>query len=105
MHSKEKPYRCTFIIPPGREEDRGEFGFKRKPSEPVQEGGEGDGRECGARFSTNQHLKRHVESHLKTFPYIVSWSIGAHSYDAHHQILVEAKSIKQLCYKYILTAP
>ncbi|KAF8545181.1 hypothetical protein BDD12DRAFT_771398 [Trichophaea hybrida] len=72
MHSKEKPYRCAFLIPPGKEDDRGEFGFKRKASEPAEgfEDNEDGMKECGARFSTNQHLKRHVESHLKTFPYI-----------------------------------
>ncbi|KAL7269982.1 hypothetical protein RUND412_007326 [Rhizina undulata] len=80
MHLKDKPYRCTFIVIPGTEDDRGQFGFKRKASEPAvddKEDGEGEGvgeekapRECGARFSTNQHLKRHLESHLKTFPYI-----------------------------------
>ncbi|KAI5847547.1 hypothetical protein BZA05DRAFT_405174 [Tricharina praecox] len=68
MHIKTKPYRCTFLIPPGREDDRGEFGFKRKASEPAE--GPNGMRECGASFSTNQHLKRHVDSHLKTFPYI-----------------------------------
>jgi general transcription factor IIIA len=85
MHSKEKPYRCTFLIPPGKEDDRGEFGFKRKASEPAEgvENSEGGMRECGARFSTSQHLKRHVESHLKTFPYIVSSSelIASELYD------------------------
>ncbi|KAI5812280.1 hypothetical protein BZA77DRAFT_390804 [Pyronema omphalodes] len=73
MHTKEKPYRCNFLIPPGKEDDRGEFGFKRKPSEPAEPAEDADAagmKECGARFSTNQHLKRHVESHLKTFPYI-----------------------------------
>ena len=74
MHIKAKPYRCTFLIPPGKGDDRGEFGFKRKASEPTEGPGEDGGmRECGASFSTNQHLKRHVDSHLKTFPYIVGY--------------------------------
>ncbi|KAA8895652.1 hypothetical protein FN846DRAFT_968651 [Sphaerosporella brunnea] len=72
IHVKIKPYKCTFQIPMGQEDNRGEFGFKRKASEPA-EGGEDEEtgmKECGASFPTNQHLKRHIESHLKTFPYI-----------------------------------
>lgn len=74
MHHKSKTYRCTFLIPAGQEEDRGRFGFKRKASEPPNGPDEGGMIECGAGFTTNQHLKRHVESHLKTYPYTVSYN-------------------------------
>ncbi|PWW77302.1 hypothetical protein C7212DRAFT_278561 [Tuber magnatum] len=67
-HLQDKRYVCTFVIPEGEEDKLGNFGFKRVAGE----GGEvvGGGRVCGAKFTTNQHLKRHLESHQKTFPHV-----------------------------------
>ncbi|KAI5795674.1 hypothetical protein EDC01DRAFT_653141 [Geopyxis carbonaria] len=67
-HSKDKAHICNFLIPIGKEDDLGVFGFKRKASEGL-EGPDGQ-RVCGVGFTTNQHLKRHMDSHLKTYPYI-----------------------------------
>lgn len=86
------------MIAPGTEGDRGVFGFKRKPSEPGRTlGGETDGgedgevlRECGARFSTNQHLKRHMESHMKTFPHIVSYLRSALAESFHTRLILSS---------------
>ncbi|RPB03979.1 hypothetical protein L873DRAFT_1730438 [Choiromyces venosus 120613-1] len=67
-HLQDKRYVCTFVIPEGEEDQRGNFGFKRVAGEggKVVDGG----RECGAKFTTNQHLKRHLESHQKAFPHV-----------------------------------
>ena len=72
-HLQDKRYVCTFVIPKGEEDQLGNFGFKRVAGQ----GGKSvdGGRECGARFTTNQHLKRHLESHQKAFPHVVSFPL------------------------------
>lgn len=73
MHQKIKPYTCDFILPVVTEHDSGNFGFKRKASASIEDDSValGGQRECGATFATNQHLKRHLESHMKAYPYTV----------------------------------
>lgn len=70
------------MITPGKEDDRGIFGFKRRVSEPNTpreniDSDEEAPRQCGAGFTTNQQLKRHMESHMKEFPHVVSYSRSA----------------------------
>lgn len=61
------------MIARGEDTERGVFGFKRVPAAEAEggEGGEEKGRECRARFTTSQHLKRHLESHSKPLPHVV----------------------------------
>ncbi|KAG0644416.1 hypothetical protein HOY80DRAFT_898548 [Tuber brumale] len=67
-HLQDKRYVCTFVIPQGQEDQLGAFGFKRVAGQggKVVDGGS----ECGAKFTTNQHLKRHLESHQKALPHV-----------------------------------
>jgi len=79
-HLQDKRYICTFAIPEGEEGHLGNFGFKRVAGQ----GGElvDGGRECGAKFTTNQHLKRHLKSHQKALPHVVGFSFSTRGVEA-----------------------